>query len=176
MQKTMVNPRDSGTLEILFFVKTITLKCFFHMIRGARNTSRIHQKSMSNPTCEKVSKKHEQVIQNGTQNPSKIDKKGHRNPGGPTGRPKVDPGRRRGAPGVPPGRPGDAARPMGERPRIPATPPRCRFNSRLELARATRARVLLIRPTFGPPLHFLSSTSKALRTITAEKVVRSKSI
>ena len=119
MPKTMVNPRDSGTLEILFFVKSITLKCFFHMIMGAQNTSRIHQKSMSNPTCEKVCKKHEKVIQNGAQNPSKIDKKGHRNPGGPTGRPKVTPGRRRGAPRVPPGCPGSLARSMGERPLDP---------------------------------------------------------
>ena len=127
----MVNPRDSGTLEILFFIKSITLKCFFHMIKGARNTSRIHQKSMSNPTCEKVCKKHEKVIQNGTQNPSKINKKGHRNPGGSTGRPKVRPGLRRGALGVDHGCPGDLARSMGERTPDPAgTPPRCRFNSR----------------------------------------------
>ena len=116
------------------------------MIKGARNTSRIHQKSMSNPTCEKVCKKHEKVIQNGAQKPSKIDKKGHRNPGGPTGRPKVTPGLRRGAPGVPPGSPGNLAPAMGERPRFPARrPPWCRFNSRLELARALRALVLLIR-------------------------------
>ena len=67
--KTMVNPRDSGTLEVLFFVKSITLKCFFHMIKGARNTSKIYKKSMSNPTCEKVSQKHEKGIQNGAQNP-----------------------------------------------------------------------------------------------------------
>ena len=82
-----------------------------------------------------------------------------------------------GTPGVPWGCPGSLARSMEERAPIPGTPPYwSRFNSRLELARATRALVLLIRPSFGLPFHFLSSTSKALRTITAEKVVRSKSI
>ena len=61
-----------------------------------------------------------------------------------------------------PGFHGSLAPPMGERTPAPGlTSPLTRFNSRLELARATRALVLLIRPPFGPPLHFLSSTSKA---------------
>ena len=35
LPKTMVNPRDSGTCEALFFVKNITLKIFCLMIKCA---------------------------------------------------------------------------------------------------------------------------------------------
>ena len=64
------NPRN------LVFCKNYNVKMLlFHMIKGARNASRIYQKSMSNPTCEKVCKKLEKGIQNGAPNPSKINKK-----------------------------------------------------------------------------------------------------
>ena len=52
---------------LVFFAKSITLKSFFHMIRGTRNQSKINQKSMQIPCSKKGCKNHEKC--------SKIDPK-----------------------------------------------------------------------------------------------------
>ena len=44
--KSMTNLWNFGTCDFLFFVKSITLKSFFHMIRGTGNLSNINKKSM----------------------------------------------------------------------------------------------------------------------------------
>ena len=45
-QTSMTNPWYFGTCDFLFFVKSITLKTFFYMIRGTRDLSKINKKSM----------------------------------------------------------------------------------------------------------------------------------
>ena len=63
------------TCDFLIFAKGITLKSFFYMIRGTRNPSKIHNKSMQNRCSKKVCRKHETYIKkwsrNGSQNPWK---------------------------------------------------------------------------------------------------------
>ena len=54
MSKSMPNLWIFGTCDFLIFAKSITLKSFFYMIRGTRNASKIHNKSMQNRCSKKV--------------------------------------------------------------------------------------------------------------------------
>ena len=73
-------------LRFLVFVKSITLKSFFHMIRGTRNLSKIDKTSMQIRCSKKGCTNHENATkgcQNGTRNRENVNKnegsKKHRN-------------------------------------------------------------------------------------------------
>ena len=68
----MTNRRLLHTTDFLIFAKSITLKSFFHMIRGTRNRSKIHEKSMQIRCSKKGCKNHEKCSKNASKMGAKI--------------------------------------------------------------------------------------------------------
>ena len=109
-----------------------------------KNPSKIGARSETEKTC----RDHVKTTKNGPWNASKINQKSIKNPSCSAGAPGETKSRRRGTPGDTPGVPRGGlglARSMEERPPDPGIPyTLAGLDIRLELARATRALVLLI--------------------------------
>ena len=74
---SMTNLWNFGTCDFLFFVKSITLKSFFYMIRGTRNLSKFYNKSMQIRCSKNMCENHETCskrLQNESRNREHIDK------------------------------------------------------------------------------------------------------